>query len=152
MKQTPDEITIQKRMQPGVISLDGFLGDDTRHYHEIINDDALILNRLGILKEQIADKLQELTDLAFESDDDLLVLDDGTSVEYLSVRGKMLSPFIGQKPAPKGFVHYFDPVRNITLRWSPLNTQMIRDYGFFEGQGSANRLDPVLLCKAFFTG
>ncbi len=152
MKQTPEEIRIQKRMQPGAITLEGFLGDDNRHYHEIINDDALILNRLGISKEQISDKLQELTDLAFESDEGLLVLDDGTSVEYISVRGKMLSPFIGQKPAPKGFVHYFDPVRNIRLRWSPLNIQMIRDYGFFEGKGSANRLDPGLLYKAFFTG
>lgn len=150
MKQTPEEKNIQKLMQPGSLSLEGFLGNDNRHYHDIIKEDLLLLERMGITKEQVADKLQAITDQAFESYDGTLDLEDGITVEYVSVRGKVISPFKGQKPAPKGFIVYNDPGREIRLRWSPLNIQMIRDYGFFEGKGSANRLDPVLICKALF--
>lgn len=151
MKQTPEEKEIQKLMQPGAITLEGFLGSDKRHYHEIISEDLHLLKKLGITKEQIASKLQEITDLAYESSDGLAVLDNDIRVEYISVRGKVPSPFKGQKPAQKGVVHYNDPHKEIKLCWTPLNIQMIRDYGFFEGQGSANRLDPVIICKAFFS-
>jgi hypothetical protein len=150
MKQTPDEKKIQKKMQPGSVTLEGFLGEDNRHYHEIVEEDLRLLNKLGITKEQIADKLQDITDQAFESYDGIITLENGVNVEYVSVRGKVVSPFSGQKPSPKGFVKYYDPHRKISISWCPLNIQMIREYGFFEGKGSPNRLDPDLICKLFF--
>jgi len=150
MKQTPDEKKIQKKMQPGLITLEGFLGNDNRHYHEIIEEDLRLLDKLSITKEQIADKLQKITDQAFESYDGIITLENGAQVEYVSVRGKVVSPFSGQKPSPKGFVRYHDPNKNISISWCPLNIQMIRDYGFFEGKGSPNRLDPDLIFKLFF--
>ncbi|MCF7912135.1 MAG: hypothetical protein K9M99_06385 [Candidatus Cloacimonetes bacterium] len=150
MKQTPDEKKIQEKMQPGSITLEGFLGNDNRHYHEIIEEDLHLLNNLGITKEQIADKLQDITDQAFESYDGIITLENGAIVEYVSVRGKVVSPFSGQKPSPKGFVKYYDPQRKISISWCPLNIQMIREFGFFEGKGSPNRLDPDLIFKLFF--
>jgi hypothetical protein len=150
MKQTPEEIIIQKMMQPGNITLDGFLGNDQRPYTEIIDADLKTLSSLGIIKEQIADKLQELTDLAFDNIDGIAEPEPGISVEYNSVRGRIISPFRGQRPAAKGHICYTDRNRNISLHWTPLNIVMIRDYGFFEGVGSANRLEPQLLYNAFF--
>ena len=35
MKQTPEFDRIQQQMQPGIIALDGFLGDDKRKLIEI---------------------------------------------------------------------------------------------------------------------
>lgn len=151
MKQTPEEKKIEKRMQPGVLTLQGFLGEDTRHYHEIISQDKLVLQHYGITRQQIAEKLQELTDQAFECIDGILNLPDGAVVEYVSVRGKIPSPFTGQKPAPKGVITYKDPRREIYLKWTPLNIQMIRENGFFEGKGSAHRLEPELLYRTFFS-
>lgn len=151
MKQTPEEKRVQNRMQPGELTLEGFLGNDTRHYHEIIEEDENTLKRLGITHIQIADKLQELTDSAFECYDGFLRLENDVTVEYISVRGKLPSPFTGEKPAAKGVIRYFDPHLNIRLNWTPLNIQMIRNHGFFEGKGSANRLDPVLLYEVFFS-
>lgn len=46
MKPTAQELKTIQRMQPGVITLSGFLGSDTRHLNEIIADDAAVLNRL----------------------------------------------------------------------------------------------------------
>ncbi|MCF7918766.1 MAG: hypothetical protein K9N06_02500 [Candidatus Cloacimonetes bacterium] len=150
MKQTPDEKSIQQKMQPGNLTLKGFLGNDQRHYHEIIAEDLKKLSQLGITKEQVADKLQELTEMAYENFEGLAEPEPGISVEYISVRGKVLSPFSGQKPAHKGVIHYHDSIRNLSFCWTPLNIKMIRDYGFFEGKGSDNRLDPEIIYLAFF--
>jgi len=150
MKQTPEEKKIQKLMQPGTITLEGFLGEDNRHYHEIIEEDLRLLDKLGISKEQVADKLQDITDEAFESYDGITTLENGAKVEYVSVRGKVVSPFSGQRPAPKGFIKYSDPQKQIRISWCPLNIQMIRDYGFFEGKSSPNRLEPELIYELFF--
>lgn len=150
MKQTPEEKIIQKRMQPGVVTLEGFLGNDKRHYHEIVSEDLKILSQLGITKEQVADRLQELTDLAFENPEGLAEPAEGIKIEYISVRGKVISPFKGQRPARKGIIIYHDEKRNLKIRWTPLNIAMIRDYGFFEGKGSKNRIEPAVVYKVLF--
>jgi hypothetical protein len=150
MKLTPEEKRIQKLLQPGSITLEGFLGDDPRNFTDIIQEDLSILERLNISHTQIADKLQALTDEAFETYDGKIALENGATLEYFSFRGKVPSPFPGQKPAPKGYLNYNDPNSGISFCWTPLNIKMIRDYAFFEGKGSANRLDPVSLYKAFF--
>ena len=151
MKQTPQEKIIQKRMQRGNLTLEGFLGKDRRHYHEIIEEDLMVMSSLGITKEQVAEKLQQLTDLAFDDIEGMAEPKPGISVEFTSVRGRVISPFIGQKPAPKGVIHYHDNNNDIHFCWTPLNIKMIRDYGFFEGKGSLNRLEPAVIFKAFFS-
>ena len=151
MKQTPQEKIIQNRMKSGNLTLEGFLGNDKRHYHEIINEDLMLLNSFGITKEQVAEKLQQITDLAFEDFEGIADKEPGISVEYISIRGRVISPFNGQKPAHKGVIHYHDNNKDIHFCWTPLNIKMIRDYGFFEGKGSKNRLEPALIYKAFFS-
>ncbi len=56
MKQTEKELQIQKRMQPGTISAEGFLGDDTRHVHDIIAEDVkhLKFSELPLKRLQIS--------------------------------------------------------------------------------------------------
>lgn len=147
MKQTPQEKIIQKRMQPGNLSIDGFLGKDKRHYHEIIEEDLQVLSQYGITNEQVADKLEELTNLAFENPEGIAEPEEGVTIEYSSYRGRVISPFLGQKPARKGIIKYYDSKRNLKLQWTPLNILMIRDYGFFEGKGSKNRLEPAEVYK-----
>ena len=41
MKQTPEYDRIQQQMKPGVIALDGFLGDDKRKLIDIIASDNM---------------------------------------------------------------------------------------------------------------
>ena len=65
MKQTPLELRITKKMQPGVITLNGFLGNDDRHFHEIIADDEKTLEKLGYTAEQVAERMQYFTDLSW---------------------------------------------------------------------------------------
>lgn len=150
MKQTPLEIEIQKRLEPGVVTLDGFLGNDPRHYHEIIEEDKAILEKLGLNCEQIAEKMQYFTDQAFECYDSSLIIEDKYSVEYISERGKIISPFQEKGLFPKGLIIFKNLKNNIEIRWTPLNIHLIRKHCFFEGKGSKHRIDPIKLFSAFY--
>jgi hypothetical protein len=44
MKQTPEYDKIQQQMKKGVITLDGFLGDDTRNLVDIIASDSMTVS------------------------------------------------------------------------------------------------------------
>ena len=150
MKQTPKEITIQERLKPGVVSLDGFLGNDNRHYHEIIAEDLEKLKALNITKEEIADRLQYFTDLALMNNDEEAIIDDIYQVQYLTERGKMASPFMDRGLVAKGSITLVNTLNNLKVCWTPLNISMIRNHSFFEGKGATHRLEPETLVKAIF--
>ena len=58
MKPTPEEKKIKPNFEPGHISRNGFLGDDSRHIHDIIEEDIRALAAIGMTLEQVADCLQ----------------------------------------------------------------------------------------------
>jgi hypothetical protein len=142
MKQTPQEKQLYENFMPGKITREGFLGHDTRHIHDIIEEDAHTLARLGVSREQIADRLQYFIEegkKGLETEVDL-----GEYITHVRwSRGMLPSPFGG----PKRLYHKIvATVVNKTLqkqiRYSQLNVHMIRDQGFFEGKGSVFRLEP----------
>lgn len=150
MKLTPKEMEIQKRLEPGVITLDGFLGHDTRHYHEIIEEDKAMIEKLGTTCQEIADKMQCFTDMAFECYDSALIVDDEYSVEYVSERGKIISPFPEKGTFPKGEIFFKNLKNQIEVKWTPLNIHLIGKYCFFEGKGSKHRIEPIKVYAAIF--
>ena len=60
MKQSPIMDKIQQNMQPGVITLDGFLGNDDRNLIDILEEDDAEVKRLGYTHEAIANRMVEL--------------------------------------------------------------------------------------------
>ncbi len=142
MKQSPHEKKRDENFQPGAITKDGFLGDDTRHIHDIIEEDAHTLARLGVTQEQIADRLQYFIEEGKKGLETPVVLDHFVT-EVIWRRGMLPSPF----GDPKRLYHKIvATVSNETtgkhLRYTQLNVHMIRDHGFFEGKGSVFRLEP----------
>ncbi len=150
MKQTPTEKLIQERLKAGVVTLDGFLGNDKRHYHDIIAEDHITLLNLGKTKEEIADRMQELTDIAFQFGDEEGVVEGNFKIQYQTERGKLVSPFMDRKLYRKGIIRLTNLTNDISVAWTPLNIDMIRNYGFFEGKGAKHRIEPELLVKAIF--
>ncbi|MFA7112829.1 MAG: hypothetical protein WC115_04745, partial [Sphaerochaeta sp.] len=63
MKQTPEFDKIQQQMKKGVITLDGFLGDDTRNLVDIIASDSMTVNRLNTTCKAIADRMEYFKNL-----------------------------------------------------------------------------------------
>ncbi len=141
MKQTPEETIMMDNFLPGKISKDGFLGDDTRHLHDIIAEDDKSLSRLGVSRADIAARLQFLIDegkKGLESE----VRIKGYQIRLQWDRGMIPCPF-GDKP-----LHYkitaevtrsADQTR---LVFSQLSVHLIEKHGFFGGLGSRNRLEP----------
>ncbi len=150
MKETPKEMKIHLNLKAGVMSTHGFLGDDDRHFHEIIEEDESILTRLGVTTEEIADRLQYFTDEAFESYDGPIIIGGKYEVHYESFRGKMPCPFDHPGVYRKGSVTLKNLENNIEICWTPLNIHMIKEHCFFEGTGSAHRLEPETVIKAIF--
>jgi len=142
MKQTPQEQKIYDNFKPGKIAKDGFLGHDTRHIHDIIEEDMHVLDRLGVSKEQVAKRLQYFIEegkKGLETPVDL----GGFTTQVIWRRGMLPSPFGG----PKRLYHkivatVFNKKLNKEIKYTQLNVHMIRDHGFFEGKGSVFRLEP----------
>ena len=141
---------IQERLKPGVISLDGFLGKDKRHYNEIIAEDLEKLKSLNITKEEIADRMQYFTDLALMNNDEEAVIDEIYKVQYRTERGKIVSPFMDKGLIAKGSITLHNIQNELQVCWTPLNISMIRNHGFFEGKGATHRLEPEILVNAIF--
>jgi hypothetical protein len=60
MKMSPEYTKAQQNMQPGVITSDGFLGNDTRNIVEIIEADEEEFSRLGLDFDEVVSLLRKL--------------------------------------------------------------------------------------------
>lgn len=150
MKQTPLEDRITAKMQPGVITLSGFLGNDDRHYHAIIQEDKKALENLGITAEEIADRLEYFTNKSFENYLEPSVIDGIYEVETEVTRGKLPCPFSHPGIYRKSVTKLTNLKTGTSIMWSTLNIHLIRQHHFFEGHGSTFRLDPEVLKKTLF--
>ncbi|MFO7820911.1 MAG: hypothetical protein R6V56_02465 [Lentisphaeria bacterium] len=141
MKHNPAEDAIRKRMAPGELSLDGFLGEDNRSIAEIVDADVARLEMLGVSREKVADVIDAIHRVA----------DEGLETEREMCDGKLhvrMEEGMGGIPCPfgcgyqghKGIIHVKMPDREISL--TPLHGHLIREHGFFQGRGSVFRLAP----------
>ena len=80
MKQTPDLDLVQAAMQPGVITRDGFLGDDRRKLVEILIEDDAQVARMGLSHERIAQRMRELRERGCAGLGETVALDGDTGV------------------------------------------------------------------------
>ena len=64
MKQSPDMKKLEQMLRSSVLVVGGFMGNDPRPVTEVIDEDAAILARLDVTAEQVAARMQEITDAA----------------------------------------------------------------------------------------
>ncbi len=145
MKQTRDMQIIQEKMQPGNLTAEGFMGADTRNLQDILLADQEVVARLGMTHEDIANRMQAITDVGKKMTEALLPLTAGFAVQ--------VDEYMGAIPCPFGDNHNADKrntlVKNLStgaaVHWTDLSIHMIRAHGFYEGIGSYFRLDPSYL-------
>ncbi len=150
MKATTQELKVTARMQPGIITLSGFLGDDTRPLNEIVADDAATLARLERSAEEIAQRMQYFTDESWNTYLGGVLLDDKYQVETEVYRGKLPCPYVHPGVFRKAITRLTNSANGISVAWTALSIHLIAEHGFFEGRGSAFRLDPEILVKALW--
>ncbi|MGM0431731.1 MAG: hypothetical protein ACQEQU_03350 [Spirochaetota bacterium] len=147
MKQSPQLTKIQEQMRPGVITLDGFLGTDTRNLVDILMEDDGTVRRMGLTHSKIADRMEYFRNEGYDGLGEFITVDGHFEVRVDSVRGSLPSPFGG----PGMYKKVNTTVRNLNsgkeITYTDLHIHFVRDYGFYEGKGSSYRLEPEQLVE-----
>jgi hypothetical protein len=150
MKETTQEQRIRARMQPGIITLNGFLGKDKRSLSDIISDDDKQLQALSRTPIEIAERMQYFSNASFSAFDCKITVDEIYVVETEVTRGRMTCPWAHDGFHRKYITKLTNTKNNTSVVWTALNIHLIKEHGFFEGKGSTFRLDPATLVKALF--
>ena len=142
MKKTPAFDHIQEQMRPGIITLDGFLGTDTRNLADILADDEGRVQRRETTHERIAQRMRQFRDMGLKGLGEFIRVDDVFDVRVDSVRGLLPSPFGGPGMYGKINTTVVNKRINRQITYTDLHIHFIEDHGFYEGIGSPFRLEP----------
>lgn len=150
MKESPDENKLERMLRSSKLAAGGFLSDDSRTLAEIVDADASELSRLGYSVEQIASAMQAITDAAIAGLGTWVPIDENRKAMVAEARGFAICPW----PHSGRYVKRITTVERLdsgaTVRWSDLNIHMIAEHSFFEGRGSAFRIEPEKLVAVIF--
>ena len=150
MKKSPQTRKLEHILRSSKLVADGFLGDDSRSFTEVIEADAFQVSKLGYTMEQIAARMQEITDTAKTGLGNWVTVDDKLQAVAEEAKGSLICPW----PHPGRYVKRVTTVElydsGATIHWSDLNIHLIAEHGFFEGRGAAFRIEPEKLIKVIF--
>ena len=137
-------------MQPGVITSDGFLGDDTRPLIDMITADEHDMAKLGIDFEVAAAKLRELMDAGRKGLGEPVTVEKRWIVRTDEARGFLASPFedgIFRKVNVEVELAPGSARSGERLLFTQLSLHLMEKHHFLEGKGSPFRIDPAQLKK-----
>jgi hypothetical protein len=150
MKESPQSKKLETVLKSSKIVDGGFLGNDNRSVSEIIDADKNELSRLGFTDEQVAERMQEITNTAKTGLETWVQIDDNLEARTDEARGFLPCPW----PHAGRFVKRITIARlietNETIQWSDLNIHLIGRHSFFQGKGSHFRIEPKELVKMIF--
>lgn len=148
-RQRPELSQVEAKM--GEIGKGTFLGSDTRKLAEILEQDRLQVETLGLTNEAVADRLDALSRVAKDHMGDPVTVEGRYELKAVEARGVIPCPWAHPNGLfPKSHVELKDLVRGGTLVWTDLSVHMIRDHGFYQGAGSPYRIDPALVRQILF--
>ena len=147
MKLSPEMAEIVARMRPGATVRDGMLGDDPRPLPEILDEDNATVLDLGLTRERIAERMRELSDQGRPGFGDVVRVEADLEVQVESWPGVTPCPFGEPGVFRKEVVSVRDTALGKRVRWSELGRHMIEKHGFFQGRGSAGRVEPEVLAR-----
>lgn len=141
MKMTPDYNKAFKNMQPGVISAEGFLGDDHRNLADIIEADEESMQKLGLDFKDVCKELRRLEKEARSALGDPKTVDGKYLVRADEAMGKLPSPF-EDGVYEKVNITVENTENKCRIMFTELSIHLIEKYHFFEGKGSTYRIEP----------
>ena len=150
MKESPQTKKLDQVLRSSKLAAGGFMGADPRSVAEVVDADISELSRLGHTAEQVASKMQSITDTAKAGLGTWVQIDDNRRAAVAEARGFAICPW----PHSGRYVKRVTTVERLdsaeTIRWSDLNTHLIAEHGFFEGKGSSFRVEPAKLVAVIF--
>jgi len=141
MKMSPTLQKAQENMQPGEITGDGFLGDDTRPLVDIIEADEERFQALGLSFEEVAEQLTRLLDRGREGLGEPITVDGRWLVKVDEARGFLPCPF-EDGIFRKITATVTNRNNQTTVLVSQLSIHLLGHHHFLEGRGSSFRMEP----------
>ena len=153
MKMSPEYAKAQANMQPGVITSDGFLGDDNRPIVDIIAEDESKMEQLGLDFDETVQRMRRLMDKGREGLGEPVTADERWIVQVYEARGFLASPFedgIYRKVNAQVSLAESGQASEKSILYSELSLHLMEKYHFLEGHGSSFRLDPHEIKEVLF--
>jgi len=148
MKQTVQMKKIQEKMKAGVITRDGFLGNDRRNLIDILIEDDETVKRMNLTHQAIAQRMIDLRDEGMRGLGDFIHVEPHFEVRVDSVRGKLPCPFGDPGIFPKTNITVKNLEKNREIIYTDLHIHLVYAHGFYEGKDSVFRLEPKELVEA----
>lgn len=150
MKESPQNKKLEEILRSSKLVAGGFMGRDTRSVSEIIDTDANTLSKSGYTVEQVARRMQQITDMAITGLGTWVKIDDHQQAKVDEAKGAQPCPW----PHAGRFAKRVTTLKHTKSRksiiWSDLNIHLIGEHGFFEGKGSKFRIEPKELITIIF--
>jgi len=134
-------------MEPGAYTAHGFIGDDSRSLKDILRADNEAVENMDLTHKDIAARMKYFTDVGKEAPDSVVILDGIYEVLVDDHRGFIPCPFADYAKELKTNTKLHNRDKDKDIYWSDLNIHMIGEHGFYEGQGSFFRTEPVELAR-----
>jgi hypothetical protein len=133
---------LQQEMRPGINSTKGFLGADEKLLDILAEDNAYVVDQLGLTHQELAKHLHVLGELAFRHQgQEILYHGRRFKLGGATFRGSIDSPFEdGTRTNREASLENLDNGKR--LKYSLLVPHMVERYGFYEGHGTPFRVDP----------
>ena len=150
MKQSPQMENLEKVLRSSKLVAGGFMGSDSRCLSEIIESDIAQIETLGFNVKQIADRMQEITQIAKPQLGNWIKINEmieGVSQDY---KGIIVCPWPHSGKFDKRITTVKRAKTGATIFWSDLNMHLIAKHDFFEGRGSNFRIEPKELIEIIF--
>ena len=150
MKQGPDMQKLEQVLRCSKLVAGGFMGDDKRAVSEVIEADARVLEKLGYDIERVVQRMSEITDKAVQGLGTWVAVADEKVARVDEVKGVLVCPWPHAGYYAKRVTTLKHQDSGRTIFWSDLNLHLIAEHGFWEGKGSAMRVDPEMLVEMIF--
>jgi hypothetical protein len=150
MKKSPDTQKLEETLRSPAFSAAGFMGRDTRSLAEIIDADLADLTKLNYTPQQIAERMQQITNKAKEALGNWIKIDDAHSAMITEVKGRIPCPWPHAGNFAKRITTLKDTQTGRQIHFSDLNIHLIAEHNFFEGRGSAFRIEPKEIIEMLF--
>lgn len=150
MKESPEDRKLEEVLRSSRLAAGGFMGHDNRSVSEVIDADATELSRLGFTKEQVAERMRQITKVAISGLGTWVQVGDGMEGKVDEAKGRLICPWPHKGKLAKRITVVKVIETSESVRWSDLNTHLISEHGFFEGKGSDFRIEPRKLIRTIF--
>jgi len=150
MKESPQTRKLEQILRSSKLVAGGFMGDDYRSFTEVIETDCFEISKLGYTTEQIAERMQEITNRAKTGLGTWIKIDDKLKAAVEEAKGSLVCPW----PHLGRYLKRVTTVKRLdtgeTIGWSDLNIHLIAKHSFFEGRGAMFRIEPKKLINIIF--